>query len=320
MARALLIFSLWLLPSLTMAALLPDVGAPLEISIRPEYPREDDIVTATVSGLSNKNSVGYIWSLNGEVIEQGIGVTSITLQVGTIGSAEELEVVAVENGVAQGRVTTLIRPSSVDLVWEGNTTVPPFYISRPLSSGVGSVTVLAVPHLSLGSGELAPENLSYTWKVSGIPLTKQSGYGKSSVIITPPRFSAPFTVSVTVTNQSGSAQAESSVTIQPQTPKMLVYENAPLFGVRFDKAVFGTFSFIGDEVSFTAYPLFVSNAKALSYEWSIDGMPFAVNEEKPRDVTFRKVGEGTGTHTVVITFDNPKNFIESGKSIFGLKF
>lgn len=320
MLRLFLFFAFVLLPFSASAALIPNAGAALDVSVRPEYPRPNDVVTVRISDPGNESSTGYVWSVDGKMVEQGIGTTAITVTTGDVGEVKVVEVIATQNGAIRASGTAFVRPGSIDIVWEGNTVTPPFYDARPLPNGGGTLTVLAVPHLSVGGSEVDPSILSYSWKIDGIPVTKQSGYGKSSAVLTPPRFGSAFTISVTATNQDGTAQAQSSVVIRPQTPKIIIYENAPLLGVRFNRIVSGLFAFKGDEVSFNAYPLFASSVHALTYEWSIDGKPFTVDELKPLDVKFRKVGEGVGSHLVTIMFSNPHNFIENGKGTFGLQF
>lgn len=320
MFRSFLFFVFFLLPLSASGALIPNVGSILDVSVRPEYPRPNDVVTVRVSDPGNENSTAYVWSVNGKVVEQGVGATAITVTTSGVGEVKVVEVVATQNGQIRASGTTFIRPGLIDIVWEGNTVTPPFYGARPLPNGGSSLTLLAVPQLSVDGRVVDPSILSYSWRVDGIPVTNQSGYGKSSAILMPPRFGSAFTVSVSVTNQEGTAQAQSSVVIRPQTPKIIIYENAPLLGVRFNRIVSGLFSFKGDEVSFSAYPLFASSVQALTYEWSIDGKPFTVDQFKPLDVKFRKVGEGVSSHAVTITFNNPRNFIENGKGTFGLQF
>jgi hypothetical protein len=264
-------------------------------------------------------NTSYIWSVNGALVAQGIGKTSIILSAGGLGSAQTVEVLAVEKEAARDHATTVIRPATVDMVWEGNTYKPPLYIGRPLPNGQSAVTILAIPHLTKGNGEVPANTLIYTWKINGTFAQKQSGYGRSSLSLNPPRFTAAFTVGVVVATPDGSVVAENSVSIEPRVPAVVVYENAPLLGMRFDKVIQGPFSFNTDEVSFAAYPLFANDASELSYTWSLDGIAFATNPADPRAATFRKVGTGTGMHAVGLLFRGAANFLEEGEKSFQLK-
>ena len=303
------------------AFFLPGFAYALEIGVQPEHPTPGQTVTLTISDFEGSaDNTSYVWSINKKLIDQGVGKTSISFTAGALGSSYEVQVLAVENGRARGSVSTTVRPAMVDIVWEGNTSTPPLYLGRPLPNGQSTVTVLAMPHLFLGTKEVPSSGVIYTWKVNGTLIQKQSGYGKQSASVSPPRFGSSFTVFVQAATPDGRVTAENSVVITPRTPTAVVYENAPLLGLRFDKAVNGSFPFTTDEVSFVAYPLFVSNPDNLSYAWSLDGAAFDTDTSKPRAVTFRKVGAGTGTHEVSFSFKNSAHFLEGGEKKFQLKF
>lgn len=312
---------LFLIPAFAVAALLPTFGSLLEIAVTPEHPRPGDAVTLTVSDPSGTAGItAYMWLVNGEIVDQGIGHTSISIVAGALGNAATVRVVAIENGSPRGEAVTIIRPASVDIIWEGDTYTPPLYIGRPLASGEGAVRLMAIPHLPLGGAEVAASRVVYSWKLNGVPVAKQSGYGKSSITIFPPRFGTGFSVSVRASTQDGTVVAENVARIEPQAPSLLVYEDTPLLGMRFDRALSGVFPFLEDEVSFVLYPIFVSNLRDASYTWNLDGTPFAVDAAKPRAATFRKVGGGSGVHTVSVSFENAKRFLERGESSFELSF
>jgi len=293
----------------------------ISLGMTPQYPLPGQNVTLTASNFSGSaDTASYTWTINGKTALQGTGAKTLTVAAGAAGSSQEVTVEARVNGESIGTDTVTIHPADVDLIWEGQTVTPPLYIGRPLANGGSRVTILAVPHIFVGSHEAAPDSLIYTWKINGATSGSQSGYGKSSIVVTPPSFAQAFTVSVHVETKDGAA-AEGSVVIQPQSPKILIYENAPLLGIRFDSAVSGFMSFPAQEISFTAYPLFVSTIAGLKYSWTLDGNTFAVDTERPRDVTFRKVGDTTsGTHTVTLSFQNPNNFLENGAASFKLTF
>ncbi len=314
-------FILLLVPFAASAALLDSIQSPIEIGVSPAHPRPGDQVTLTVSDIAgDPGTTTYVWSVDGKVVDQGIGKTSISLTAGSSATSQSVNVLAVQNGAGRGSATVVIRPATVDLIWEGNTYTPPFYEGRPFPNGESAVTLFAVPHLFEGSTETPASTVVYTWKVDDVLMQKQSGYGKSNAVISPPLFGAAFTVSVEAATPDGLAVADETITIEPQTPSMLFYENAPLLGIRFDTAASGSIPFPIDEISFNAYPLFVNSADALSYVWKLDDNAFAVDPLHPRDVTFRKTGAGTGTHTITLSFDSATNFLEHGQGAFQLTF
>ncbi len=317
----IVVCALLIAPSFAAAALLPSFGSVLEIGVSPEHPVPGNTVTLTVSDPAQETgTTAYMWLVNGATVDQGVDHTSISITAGTLGAAQTIRVVAIENGVPRGDAVAIIRPASVDIVWEGVTYTPPLYIGRPLPSGQSTVRIMAIPHLTTNGNEVSANSLVYSWKIDGVYTQKQSGYGKSSITMTPPRFATAFNVSVVAGTRDGTIVAENSVRIEPQTPSVIIYENAPLLGMRFDRALTGLFPFVDEEVSFIAYPMFASDLNDVSFTWNLDTIPFAVDPLKPRAATFRKVGGGSGTHAVSVSFESAKKFLEHADASFQLTF
>lgn len=317
--RRVLLIGLSVLLCATPFAAAASSGA-LQLNMSPQYPQPGDTVTLTATDYSaNPDSLLYVWSVNNSVVLQGIGVKSFVLSAGTTGSEQTVTVTTTQNGI-EHTGTAIVRPAGVDMIWEGETSVPPFYAGRPLPNAQSAVTVLAVPHLMSGKTELDASSLIYSWKVNDVPVTSASGYGKPFFTTTPPTFGEPFTVSVHVETADGTGAAEGSATITPEKPRIVTYEDAALLGVRFEKTIPNAFPFVTDEVSFAAFPLFASNTNALSYQWTLDGTPFSVDPARPGAVTFRKTGSESGTHAITFSFTNPNKFLEHAATSFTLNF
>jgi hypothetical protein len=230
-----------------------------------------------------------------------------------------ISVVEVLNGEPVAQAQALIHPGDVDIAWEGETVVPPLYAGLPLPNGKSAVRLLAVPHIAGSEGEVASDSLVYSWKENGLAIGT-AGYGVSSIEVAPPLFGQSFTISVHAETPDGTGAGDGEVTIQPQNPLVGIYENAPLLGILFNANIRGTVPFPTDEVSFRAYPFFVSNPESLATSWTLDGQPFSVDPAKPLDTTFRKVGSGSGSHSVTFSFKNDGNFLEHAASSFTLSF
>lgn len=293
----------------------------LQLSMSPQYPQPGDAVALTATDYSgNPDAMTYLWSIDGSTVLRGVGAKTLTTTAGPAGSATKVSVTVAANGIAMASGTATIRPGDVDLVWEGDTSVPPFYTGRPLPNGQSPVSVLAIPHIGAPGSEVPGDSLVYRWQVNGTPVSGASGYGKSFAILAPPVFAEPFTVSVRIETVDGTEGAYGTVTIAPRAPAAMVYEDAPLLGVRFEKAVTESFLMKQDEASFAAFPLFASAPASLSYQWTLDGSPFSVDPTQPGDVTFRKQGGGSGAHPVMFSYSNPKAFLENATASFTLTF
>lgn len=307
---------------MAFAALIPGGTGTIMLNASTQYPEPGETVTVTATNMpGNADTATYAWSVNGAAVLSGTGKTALNVVAPAIGQAETVAVTVTDaSGAFEGAAETVINPAAISIVWEGNTTVPPFYIGRPLPNGASSLTLLAVPHVVVDGAAVPASSLVYTWSVNGVPQTDISGYGKDAATLTPPFFAQPFTVSVHAETADGRGGADGSAQIAPQTATALIYENAPLLGIRLERAVTGTFPMTETEASFTAFPLFVQNMDTLSYQWTLDTTPFTVDAARPRYVTFRRTGSGGGARTVNFSFTNPSGFLEKGSASFTLQF
>ncbi len=325
MRRALcilaLLFAPLLVPLLALAAILP-TGVGLELGMTPQYPHPGDTINLLVNNTSgDADTATYSWSVDVSAVLSGVGEKRLTVTAPDLGKQSVIDVTVTDpSGISQGSLSATIAPATIDLVWEGKTSVPPFYIGRPLPNGASAATVLAVPHIVVGGAEVPASSLVYTWQVNGVPKANASGYGKSSLTITPPNFGSAFSVSVHAETADARGAADGTTTITPQSPRALIYENAPLLGIRFEKVIAGSFPLTEQEASFTAFPLFIANPDALAYQWTLDSAPFSIDPSRPRYVTFRTVGTGSGSHAVTFSFTNPSGFLEAGQASFTLTF
>ena len=314
-----LVVCILLLPVFAEAAILPSLYS-IELEVTPEHPKTGQLVTLTVHDASGNADTAYVWAINGGIVEQGRGRTTITTTAGAVGSAKTVTVEAIESGEVKGQAVVVIRPAEVDIVWEGKTRTPPFYMGLPLATGMSAISAVAIPNLVRSGARIASNNILYTWSMDGKQLTSQSGYGKPSITVTPPRFAQAFLLSVTAETADGAVVAEKSIGIQPISPRIVVYENAPLAGMLFNKEAGAVFPFANEEVTLVAFPLFASLNNALSYQWQLDGQPFELDPEAPESATFRKSGAGSAVHTVTFSFENAGKFLEHAAHSFQLKF
>lgn len=318
MRVALVVFFAFVIAPYTEAALLVPPAEIVGMHLVPTNPSPGEQVVATVRSTGNPSTLSYEWSVDGRVVAQGSDARSITVEAGAVGSQTVITVRLVGTaGETRGSATKVIRPAEVDIVWEGQTYVPPFYEGRPLVNGSSSFTAIAVPRVVENGRDVPEGELSYAWSINGQSLSDQSGYGKSSIEAVPPFFDTPFTVSVVVTTRSGATVAENEVTITPTPPVMLIYQNLPLSGIDFNRAQTEAVSFSENELSFKAYPFFVENPDELSYAWEINGVS-VTDSASPRSLTVRKTSGESGTYIIKVSFKHVRKIFEKGLASFNL--
>jgi hypothetical protein len=316
----LLCFALGM-PFVVAAQVVPTLAASLEISASPEASVPGGSVTVTAHSYSgNPDQTTYVWSVNGRTTDQGLGRNAITVTAGPLGSATVVSVSAVEGTTDRGTASITIRPADVDILWEGATYVPPYSGILPLPNGDSPMTFVAMPSVVGADGARTPDSLIYTWRVNNSQSPALAGLGKSVFMTTPPRFANPFNVSVEVATPDGSAHAAHSITIEPATPGIVVYEVVPLLGVRFDHAIQNTFTLV-DEATFEAFPLYVSAGDTtVTSSWTVNGTAVAPQDSNSRVVTLRKTGTGAGQYAIGFSFASAARMFESAQESFVVTF
>lgn len=210
---------------------------------------------------------------------------------------------------------TSLFAQSVDILFQGETYVHPFYQGRALWSQQSQITLTAIPQ---GLG--ASSNLNYKWSKNGTVLGSVSGVGKNSLTFMDTLFSKPTNIRVEIVSETDGTLAESSVTLTPTSPVLYIYENNPLYGFMFHREVGGGYALEGKEVTFTAFPFFANarerQAANLSYKWSTNSGAGEAGDS----VTYRAPEEGAGTALVKLNLTNEGAVLPALTKNFLIKF
>lgn len=277
---------------------LGTTGAPFTVSADPAAPAPYGQVTLTPApGDIDIAGTAMTVSINGAQVYSG-NTQPVAIRMGAAGKTETVTVSIKAGGGTYKQVLTLT-PQGVALVAEPLSSAPPLYPGKPLPPLGGSVRVVAVADLrTAGGAQLDPATLSYDWTVDGTEDIAGSGVGKRAVIVGSPLEYRTRTVSVTVTSPSGAQVASGSLTIAPAEPTMRIYERDPLLGIRFERALGGTFALAGSEASLYAAPYsFPTALGAPALTWYVGGNPAQAGNL----VTLRPTGSGSGTASVSVT-------------------
>ena len=292
--------------------ILVDSGTSL--IILPEMPGPNASVDARLeSSAIDLDVSNIVWSLNGAIQKSGRGEKTFTFTTGSIGS--RLLLTATINS-PNGVVTKIFdyRVGSVDILWEGAGYVPPFYEGKNLWSKQGFIRFLAVPNLPDN-----PSTLIYQWSVNGEIVGNSSGTGKNAFILQDSILGLPRTVKVAVLKDQNTKLAEGSITLSASSPYMLVYENNPLYGFLFNKALAGEYQMGDKETTLTAFPLFFSinnrQDTDMGYSWSMNGGVADHNSS----VTYRAPDTG-GSSNITLRAQSVKNILQTVSANFQIKF
>ena len=204
---------------------------------------------------------------------------------------------------------------SVDLLWHGETYTPPFYKGLALWSRQSRITLVVMPD---GLGNRA--NLDYKWSRNGVVLGNLSGIGKNIISYSDSVLSRAQTFRVDIISSDEDVLASASLTLTPTSPQPLVYENNPLYGLMFHRAVDGTYPLKEQEITFTAFPFFFSTFnrvdKTMAYEWRTN----AGEAELNNSVTYRVPENTKGSSEVRVWISNKDKILQSANNNFLVQF
>lgn len=309
-----------LVPFFASAQIIPTLQIPVEIEVVPAAPAPGANVLLRAQNVPGGASASYTWTINGEVVDQGIGRDAIVFTAGGVGSVTAVELSIRQGDTFIGEVVRTVRPAELDLVWEAETSIPPFYDGRPLPNGDSTVRVSAVPNVVVDEARISPSNLVYQWFVNGSKTPYRSGYGLSTITLTPPLFGSEFTVRGVAQTRDGRISVARTVAIAPRDPEILIYEDAPLLGLRLDSEVQQRFDLFADEVTVLAFPLFINNLNQTQYRWNINNDTVESTGESDRELTLRRTGTGSGQYSIGISLKTENSFYEQADRSFLLSF
>lgn len=271
--------------------ILPGVENALSISTTPAHPAPGDSVHLEArSALYDLSQSALTWRVNGKTFTAGEGVTSADIVAGSLGSEIDVSVDAVALDGAESFAEIAIIPTEVDLLFDSDSYVPPFYRGRALPSAGTHLHLEALPHLRVQGGkDLPASELTYTWRRNDEVLGSVSGKGKSSVTIAAPVLFATDVISVEVRSSNGVLSGEAQVQIPSLEPTLALYEDHPLYGILYNRAL-GAHTDIPDtEMTFAAIPYFAQSSGAqdhsLQYAWMVNETAIKADSTRPNELT-----------------------------------
>jgi hypothetical protein len=303
---------------------IPTAQEPLEIELSNDTPSPYAEIIVRVKSFSlNINSATITWFLNGTMVEKGIGLVEKTIKVEGPGSVNKIGVVVSIDG-RQMQKEVIVKPTEISLVWEADGYVPPFYKGKAPFVRQGLLTITAIPSFKDSSGRgINPKDLVYKWTENSVVLNTQSGYGKDSVRVLGGIIERPIDIRVEITSVDGKTHGRASMKIDPHPSDIVVYEDNPLYGTLYNKAVHGQYKLNKNEISLVSIPYFFSKRSikegAVSYTWMVNDYENP-NLDNATKLTLRKSGRDEGTSYVSVTAQNKKEIFQSSETQFSVIF
>ena len=275
----------------------------LTVAISPQYPAPYQTVSITPgSTLIDLAASTITITVNGTQIASGSGKLTGTFTAGAAGSTDTVMVTAKTVNKTYTKTITL-HPAGVALVTEPVSTTHPFYEGGSLVAPEGRIRFIAIPEFGqLNGTAISAENLVYTWKFGDQILEAASGMGKNILTATAPQQYRDADISLVVATQDGAQAARASTTVVPEDPLVYIYENDPLAGPWFTKALGANYDMERTESTFLAIPYFFAAKPDISWEVGDNESGTSAN------ITLRTTGNGKGTAHVSVTASVPNSY------------
>ncbi len=303
-------------PLISFAQGVPGISTPISIDMSPTNPGPNETVTLTATSYSfNIDSSLITWMVNGSVVSHGLGDKTLTLSSGPLGKQTTVTLSAQVPSLGLFTGSENINPALVNLVWEAQTSVPPFYQGKALLGWGATYKVVAVPQVYENGTLVNPSHLVYTWSKDYSVDSDQSGYGKDtyqsdgSINYT----LGGDTVSLSVATTDGSATAQGSVDLSPITPSILIYPESPIYGILYNQSVSQT-SLSGDSISLHAEPFFFSDISSAigSLIWTINGTTAGGFAGNP-SITLVRQDPSAGISVVGVSLQSPTAMLQGAQ-------
>lgn len=278
-------------------------------------PNTPIILTIESSALDlNRSTIS--WYIDG-VLQKDTGKTLVVI-AGPTGSSKTVRVVVVAPDGRVGDKQITLAPQSITLIWQANTYTPPFYKGRTLFGNGADLAIQAIP----GTNSYNANNLIYTWRKNGTIIADTGGLGANRVVIKNQGEVRPVVVSVEVESSDRMYRAETFVEITPTFPAVRIYENDPLLGIRFEKALSARDTLPRNETGIEVFPYFFSTTNRflsdLSTTWKINGSTVLTAQDK-NSVILQK-SEGIRSASVEVLIRNKAKALQLSGASFNLQF
>lgn len=314
------------IPAISSAQLTLSYPRQLTLTLSPENPAPGEAVRLFVQSYTiDLDRSTITWSANGAPFAQGVGLKETSIVAGPSGAATHLRVQASDPDGNTGLAEAMIQPSEIDILWSTDSYVPPFHHGRALAGTNARIRAYAFVNFARAGGTRIPESdIIYMWSRNGTAIASVSGRGKSSVSFPGPAPLRSDTITVEAEAADKSVSARASATIPAAEPILALYENHPLFGILFHRAIVGDVNTDEHEEKVTAIPYFAHIASpsdpSLSYEWRVNDIPIASDSEEPETLTIT-ADEYTGPADIELSLTNAADIfmraIGSWRIVFG---
>jgi hypothetical protein len=312
--------------TITAHAQIPASIGGLELTLSTASPIPGQTVTITARSYTiDINTAKVSWYVDGKLIKSTVGDTVYELKAPALGKKLAIDVTATDPQGTTVRSSVTLGSGSVDIIFETDGYVPPFFKGKVLPVYQNELRLIAVPHMANTSGvEYNPATLVYQWKKNGRALEDQSGYGKQSITLVGDVVPRAYEISLSVWPRDNSAVAEAFFEASVGSPEIQFYVDDPLYGPLFNRSVGSTLR-IGSnkETSVLAVPFGFNKPRVgtgdLSWEWGLNGRGQSTLSSR-ESIILRSPDQSTGSSNIQLNIRNTDKILQGATGIFSALF
>ncbi len=301
----------------------PSASSAVTIAMSPAQPVPNSTVRLTLqSPIFDLSQSLVSWRVDGELLTEGEGVTSVSIQVKAAGETTDVSASVVTSD-EEALAFLSITPASLDLLWEAEGFAPALYKGRTLPSPGANITLVAHPTFVRGGAPIAEKDLIYTWRKGNTVLGSLSGKGRSTLVVDGTTLFGEEVFSVDARTADGEISARGSARIPAPDTSLRLYENHPLFGPLYHRAFSATAFTPETEMTFLAIPYFApvttENDPRLQYAWRVDRNSIVSDAKKPSQITINAAGS-TGIATIDLEVTHVTNYFFGTNAAWQITF
>ncbi|MDD2935446.1 MAG: hypothetical protein PHX25_03150 [Candidatus Pacebacteria bacterium] len=295
----------------------------LNMNVLNEAPGPNEEVSISIENYSiNLYTSQISWYKNNILVEKGVGKKSFSFSVGELGTSDTITVIVLTKDGKQFIKSKTFVPAEVDLIWESNSYTPPIYKGKTITPYRAVVKLVAIPNfINQDGSKINDDELMYVWKKDWKIINGSQGIGKNVLYFDMAKDFRDGVLSVEVSTTDNSVRAKTSVRINESSPKIIFYENDPLLGIIFEKALDQNLDLLKEEITISAQPFFFSkddikNDK-LIYKWKLNSK--LLNDVVGDFITLKK-GEDKGTANLSLNIQDKNRVMQSATNVLNINF
>ena len=290
----------------------------IQLTLSPKSPAPGDEVRVSLDAYS-VDTVGATisWFIDGVAQPAAKNNRSLTVIAGALGKNMTIKATVAPQSGVPFTLTTIIKPTVVDVVLEADSYIPSFYAGRALPSRGSHMRAIAIVH---DGTNRAPSSYTYKWTLGNSALLGGAILGRSFVELEMPQYNKE-TLAVEVIGPDGASVGRGMVLLKSVDPELFFYEYSPLRGLS-TRTIHDPHTLIGEEVTIYGEPYYINSTMSESdakFSWKISGAETPTNADVPNAITLRGVGDSGAANIELSVLTNTR-IPQAVRGLFRLLF